>query len=215
MLLFKCGSMKKENIKQIIIFCLLIITIIIIILINIYQNKKLDVNRKKVVIFNKYSYNYILNEGKNIFFNTYNLMNNNILQYEEKSNQKVIYKINNQNYYKIINYDLINNLLTKKAQNELMNDQNIILDNNEYYIEIKNIKNSYNYVGSFFEITSYNDKFINFKTTNYFCDNYEYIGRLEVEPQCDFKINNTNFTITLENNLIKLTSYNEIKNSFQ
>ncbi len=207
--------MKKENIKQIIIFCLLIITIIIIILINIYQNKKLDVNRKKVVIFNKYSYNYILNEGKNIFFNTYNLMNNNILQYEEKSNQKVIYKINNQNYYKIINYDLINNLLTKKAQNELMNDQNIILDNNEYYIEIKNIKNSYNYVGSFFEITSYNDKFINFKTTNYFCDNYEYIGRLEVEPQCDFKINNTNFTITLENNLIKLTSYNEIKNSFQ
>ncbi len=207
--------MKKENIKQIIIFCLLIIIIIIIILINIYQNKKLDVDRKNIIIFNKYSYNYILNEGKNIFFNTYNLINKSILQYEEISNQKVIYKINNQNFYKIINDDLINNLFTKKAQNELMNDLNIILDNNEYYIKIKNIKNNYNYVGSFFEITSYDDKFVNFKTTNYFCDNYEYIGRLDEEPQCDFKTNNTNFSITLDNNLIKLTSYDEIKNSFQ
>ena len=95
--------MKKENIKQIIIFCLLIIIIIIIILINIYQNKKLDVDRKNIIIFNKYSYNYILNEGKNIFFNTYNLINKSILQYEEISNQKVIYKINNENFYKIIN----------------------------------------------------------------------------------------------------------------
>ena len=207
--------MKKENIKQIIIFCLLIIIIIIIILINIYQNKKLDVDRKNIIIFNKYSYNYILNEGKNIFFNTYNLINKSILQYEEISNQKVIYKINNQNFYKIINDDLINNLFNKKAQNELMNDLNIILDNNEYYIKIKNIKNNYNYVGSFFEITSYDDKFVNFKTTNYFCDNYEYIGRLDEEPQCDFKTNNTNFSITLDNNLIKLTSYDEIKNSFQ
>jgi len=51
-----------------------------------------------------------------------------------------------------------------------------------------------------------------FKSINYYCENYEYIGLLDDIPNCKYTSDETKFTLILENNNKKISKIEEIKN---
>ena len=60
--------MKKEDIKTLIIFIISIVVIIALFIYNNSNNKNTPTDRKVNYIFNTFSYDNVLKEGKNLFF---------------------------------------------------------------------------------------------------------------------------------------------------
>ena len=196
--------MNSSDKKNLVIFILLIVAIVSILIFNVYKNRKFEVDRKVEYIFDKFTYDSVFNEGKEMFFQTIKILNNkNGLEYER----------NNYNHYKrITNFSLVTNVLKTSEINKFMDIKKIIKYENNYYIE--NYKEEYNkdYIGSILDIESYNDKYVYFKSVNYYCENSNYIGALENTPNCNYVTSNTKFTIILENNNLRVNDLEEIIN---
>ena len=208
--------MKKNDIKTLVIFILLIILIVITIIFSYYRNKPINnVDRKVEYIFNNLTYDNVLNMSKNIFNNALKLVKNDY-EYEIDNNQVVIYSINNyNNYKKILNYSLISNTLKSNIINNFLNKKKIINYKGEYYIE--SYDNNYNrdYVGSILSINNYGDNFVTIKSINYYCPNSNFIGVLNIEPNCEYTKTNTKFTLSLEKNMLKVNNLEEIEKILQ
>lgn len=207
--------MNSNDKKNLIIFILLIIAIIGISIFNVYKNRDLKVDRKVIYIFNRFTYDTVLNEGNNLFFQTIELLNKkNSLEYERNRDESYkYYSINNyNNYRRITNFMLVTDTLKKSEINEFMKLKKIIKYENSYYIETYKEEYNKTYVGSILDIESYDNNFVYFNSTNYYCNNSEYIGSLEKTPNCDYTSSNTKFTLTLENNNLRVNSLEEIKN---
>jgi len=207
--------MNSNDRKNLIIFILLVIAIIGISIFNVYKNRDLKVDRKVEYIFNRFTYDTVLNEGNNLFFQTIELLNKkNSLEYERNRNESYkYYSINNyNNYRRITNFMLVTDTLKKSEVNEFMKLKKIIKYENSYYIETYKEEYNKTYVGSILDIESYDNNFVYFNSTNYYCNNSEYIGSLEKAPNCDYTSSNTKFTLTLENNNLRVNSLEEIKN---
>ena len=51
-----------------------------------------------------------------------------------------------------------------------------------------------------------------FNSLNYYCSNYKYIGELNSLPECNYSTTKTTFKLTLEDNILLITSYEDLKN---
>ena len=204
--------MKRNDIKYVVIFILLIILIVSTIIFSYYKNKPLNnVDRKVEYIFNNITYDDALNMSKEVFNNALKLIKNDY-EYEENNNEIVLYSINNYNEYrKILNYSLISNTLKNNIINNFFINKKIINYRNEYYIE--SYENNYNkdYVGSILNINNYGDKFVTIKSINYYCEDSNFIGVLNVEPECKYTKKESKFTLSLENSLLKVNNLEEIE----
>ena len=201
--------------KSLIIFILLVVAIISIFIFNVYKNKKLEVDRKIEYIFDNFTYDSVFNEGVDLFFQTIELLNQkNILKYERNRDESYkYYAINNYNHYRrITNFMLVTDTLKISEVEKFMKYKKIINYENSYYIETYNEEYNKDYIGSILDIESYDDKYVYFNSTNYYCDNGEYIGYLESEPNCNNTSINSKFTLTLENNNLRVNNLEEIIN---
>ena len=208
--------MKKNDIKYIIIFILLIVLIVGTIIFSYLKNKPLnDVDRKIEYIFNNLTYDDVLNMSKKTFNNALKLIKNDF-DYEVDGDELVLYSINDyNNYKKILNYSLINSTLKSNIINNYLYNKKIIQYKNEYYIE--SYENSYNknYVGSILSINNHGYKFVTIKSINYYCENSNFIGAINTEPECEYTKTDTKFTLSLENNLLKVNNLEEIERILQ
>lgn len=203
--------MKRNDIKYIVIFILLIILIVGTIIFSYCKNKPLkDVDRKIEYIFNNLTYDNVLNMSKNVFNNALKLVKNDF-EYEINDDEIELYSINDITYKKILNYSLINSTLKNNIINNFLNNKKIINYKNEYYIEL--YENNYNrdYVGSILSINNHGDKFVTIKSTNYYCKDSKFVGILNEEPDCEYIKTDTKFTLSLENNLLKVNNLDEIE----
>lgn len=207
--------MNSSDRKNLIIFILLIVAIMSIFIFNIYKNRKLEVDRKVEYIFDRFAYSTVFNEGNDLFFQAVELLNKkNGLEYERNRDESYkYYAINNYNHYRrITNFMLVTDTLKISEVNKFMELKKIIKHENSYYIETYKEEYNKNYIGSILDIESYDDNYIYFNSTNYYCDNSEYIGPLESAPNCNYTSSNTKFTLTLENNNLRVNSLEEIIN---
>ena len=204
--------MKKNDIKYIIIFILLIVLIVSTIIFSYCKSKPLNnIDRKVEYIFNNKTYDDVLNMSKNTFNNALKLVKNEY-EYEINNNEIVIYSINNyNNYKKILNYSLISSTLKNNIIDSFLNNKKIISYKGEYFIE--SYENNYNrdYVGSILSINNYGDGFVTIKSINYYCEDSKFIGVLNEEPKCEYTKKESKFTLSLENGLLKVNNLEEIE----
>lgn len=209
----------KDDKRNTCIFIFLIVIILSLFLFNLNssKNKKNEnIDRKVEYIFNKYTYDTVYNRGKDLFLNAIKLVKSDFIYEKSKSGFENIYALRNFNKYKkIMDYQLISNTLTNSEIEKYMDSRKIIIDNNYYYIENYDITINIKYIGSIIEIDSYDDKYIYFKSENYYCDNYNYEGILDSVPSCDYVSNNSNFTLVLENNYFRIYDLKEIEKILQ
>ena len=180
--------MKKNDIKYIVIFILLIVLIVGTIIFSYYKNRPLNnVDRKIEYIFNNLTYDDVFNMSENTFNNNYN------------------------NYKKILNYSLISNTLKNNLIDSFLNSKKIINYKGEYFIET--YSNNYNndYVGSVLSINNHGDNFVTINSTNYYCKDSKFIGVINTEPKCDYTKTESKFTLSLEGNLLKVNNLEEIE----
>ncbi len=205
--------MKKEDIKTLIVFIILIIAIISVWGINSYKNRKLENVDRKIEYIMGYSYDTIYNKGSNLFLQTISLLNDkDVFEYAKNNDGSIKrYAIENINdYIKINNFSIAINTFSDSSLKEYMNKKEIIYFEDNYYI--KNYKNeSNNYIGSIIDIDTYDASKITFKSINYYCDNTKYIGLLEDIPKCNYTFNETKFSIVLENNIFKIENIKDFE----
>lgn len=198
--------MEKNDKITLVVFIFLVIAIIFMIGFNVYKNKKLENVDRKVEYIMGYSYNTVLNKGEELFFQTISLLNDkDVFEYEKTQNNSIkTYAINDiTNYIKIKNFSLATNTFSNKSLKEYMDYKKIIIYDDHYYIENFNEKTS-NYIGSSIDIESYNNNKVYFKSTNYYCDNTEFIGNIVDLPNCDYEKEETMFSVIVENNLLRI-----------
>ena len=205
--------MEKSDKKNIIVFIILIIMIIFLIIYNIMTNKKnINIDRKVNYIFEKYTYDNVYSKGKNLFLNAIKLVKNDFLYEKNESNHDVLYAINNYNQYKrIMDYQLIINTLSINEYKKYLDEKRIINKDDNYYIG--NYNNDYNkkYIGSIIDIRDYDEFYVYFDSLNYYCDNYDYIGILNEEPNCKYTTTNTSFTIIFEQKALRINDLKDIE----
>ena len=204
--------MKKNDIKYIVIFILLIILIVGTIIFSQFKNKPLNnIDRKIEYIFNNLTYDDVLNMSENTFNNALKLVKNDF-EYEIDNDEFILYSINDyNNYKKILNYSLISSTLKNNLIESFLKNKKIINYKDEYFIE--SYDNNYNrdYVGSILSINNHGDKFVTIKSTNYYCKNNKFIGILNEEPDCRYTKTESKFTLSLENHLLKVNNLEEIE----
>jgi hypothetical protein len=204
--------MKREDIKNIIIFIGLIIAIVTLIIFNISKNNRIkNVDRKVNLVFGKFTYSSVFRRCEELFKNA-----NKIVRYDynyelDDRDDFKYYSVNNCNHCKrILNSNIIESTLSSSEVNKYIKDNNIAKEKDFYYIEKTNTIDS-NYIGSIIDIESYDKKYVYLNSTNYYCDNYEYIGLLKEKPKCDYQTKESKITIVLEKNNIRINNLEEIK----
>ena len=89
--------------------------------------------------------------------------------------------------------------------------KNIVYFENNYFI--KEIKiNDNNYVGSIIDIDSYENNIVYFKTMNYYCDDYNYLGIIDDNPQCEYEMKESKFSIIYEKGTFKINNLKDFIN---
>ena len=203
--------MNKDDKKNIVVFSLLIIGILIVLGINIYRNRKHDVDRKIEYIYG-YNINAVVNKGEALFKSAMNLLlKDDIFEYHRNLDNSIAhFAINGKsNYLRINNFSLVNNTFSKNNIQSFIDYKNIISYKNDYYIQDTKIKNN-NYVGSIIEFDSYDYENVLFSSTNYYCDNSSYEGILIQVPKCDYETKKTTFKVALENDLFRISDIYDI-----
>ena len=195
--------MSKENKKYVVIFVLLIVLILLLFIFNIVKNSKKDNVDRKVIYINGINYNEIYDKSEDVFFGMMSLIIGDGLTFEKNDkNKDIIYSINNKEYKKINNFS---NVLTKLTNNEIekyIEYKKILNKDNSYYI-LKGNKINTNYIGSKIKIDSYTNEHIIFTSSNYYCDNYKYIGSIDKEVDCNYQKKESTFKLVFkENNLV-------------
>ena len=101
--------MKKDEIKTLIIFIILVASIILVVGVNYQKNKKLnDVDRKIEFIFG-YTYDSVLVKGEELFLETISLFNDKtVFEFEKNLDESIKkYAINDvTDYKKITNFSV-------------------------------------------------------------------------------------------------------------
>lgn len=211
--------MNNNDKKTLIVFAILVILIVGIFVFNNFKDKKIDnIDRKVTYIFNNLTYDGVYNASSKLFLQAIDLLNKrNVFEYEKDNSGNIkYYAINNHNQYrKIQNFVIVSNTFAKEEVIKYMDYKKIIKYENSYYIETYTEELNQNYVGSILDIDTYNDKYVYFKSINYYCENSNYLGLLDEEPNCSYTSNKTNFTIVLENNNLRINDLEEIKNIMQ
>lgn len=211
--------MKNKDKLNIGIFILLIVLILGVAIYNGVKNKRLEnIDRKVEYIFDTMTYDMVFNKGTELFTQGIKLLiSDNELVYEKnKANEVIFFSINNYHEYKKVeNFSLIFDTFTKEEVTKYMELKKIIYHKNNYYIENYKNQNNTNYIGSIIDIDNYDDKYVYFKSANFYCDNYEYKGVLENIPNCNYTSNEKKFTLIHENNSLKLSNLEELINIIQ
>lgn len=206
--------MKKDDKITLITFFCIICLILIIIGYNLYKDKNQEnVDRKLEYIFNTLTYDDVYNKGSELLNQAIMLLKDNkAFTYETNNSGKINYYAigNYKEYKKITNFWLVTNTFSKEEITNFMNYKKIIKHENNYYIE-KYLTNDIHYVGSIIDIEKYNDSYVYFTSTNYYCDNYDYLGVLNDKPNCNYREEESKFSIVLENNYLRINDLEEIK----
>lgn len=205
--------MKNKDRVTLIIFITLIILIFAVFLMNLYKNRKLEnVDRKVDYIFETFTYDTIYKAGTELFFQTIELLNKDIFEYEKNANGSIkFFSINNYNSYrKINNFTIVSNTLTNSEIEKFMTLKKIINYENNYYREIYTEEINSTYIGSSIELDYYDENYAYFKSVNYYCNDYNYIGNIEEEPDCLYSTRESTFKIERENNNLRISSLEEI-----
>lgn len=204
--------MEKKDKLTLIVFIFLIVAIIFVVGVNSYKNRKLNDVDRKIEYIMGYSYDTVLNKGYSLFFQTVNLLNNSAFDYARNLDQSIRYYSINEinNYIKINNFSLAINNFSENGLKEFMEYKKIIYFENNYFMEDKKL-NTNNYIGSIIDIEKYDESSVLFKSVNYFCDNFNYLGILYEEPNCNYLKEESTFTVVFENNMFKINSINDFK----
>ena len=198
--------MEKKDKITLVVFIFLIIAIIFVVGISSYKTRKLVNVDRKIEYIMGYSYDSVLNKGSSLFLQTIELLNNKeVFDYAQNFDESIkYYSINDVNkYVKIINFSLAINTLSSSALEEYMNYKKIIYFENNYFMEDAKMEKN-NYIGSIIDIDRYDNNYVYFKNTNYYCNNSEYLGIMYEEPNCEFTKNDSMFVMKLENNMFKI-----------
>ncbi len=204
--------MKKDDKVTIMLFFIVILLIILLIIYHDYENRSIPIDRKVDYIFDKFPSENVLNVSKDLFLKAIEIYNTDNLSYEGDDESFTYYSYGNYDKYKkIIHPEEIDSIYTKEETNKYKMDKHIYSFNGGLFIEDNG--NSYNkrYVGSIIALSHWDEKYAYFDISNYYCDNYNYMGILNKEPDCNYQIINSTFKATLENDNLVLSSYNDIK----
>ena len=206
--------MEKKDKLTIATFIFLIISILLIVGINFYKNRPLKNIDRKIEYIMGYNSNIILDKGENLFKQTIELLTNkDVFEYAKGNDNEIKYysinKINN--YQKIKNFSIVKNILSESAIVDYMNSKNIINFENSYYIVLKD-EEKINYIGSIINIDSYTNNTVTFKSINYYCDNYKYIGLIDEMPNCNYETKETKFNLIYKDNTFRIANIEEFKN---
>jgi len=205
--------MEKKDKITLIVFIFLIIAIIFVVGVNSYKTRKLVNVDRKIEYIMGYSYDSILNKGNSLFLQTIELLNNkDVFEYAKNLDQSIRhYSINDvNNYIKITNFSLAINTFTEDTLKEYMNYKKIIYFENNYFMEDTKVEKN-NYIGSIIDIDRYDNNYVYFKNTNYYCDNKEYLGIIYEEPNCEFTKDDSMFVMKLENNMFKINNLKDFE----
>jgi len=209
--------MKNKDKLTLIVFIILIILIMGIFIYYLNSNKTNgNIDRKVNYLFDNITYDMAYINGKDLFNKGIKLLTNkDVFIYEKDYNGRNAYfSVDNcMHCKKIQNPMAFTNILTKDEIEIYMKNNNIFKYENLYYTDFE-FDYSYNkkYIGSMLDIVSYDKEYVYFNSKNYYCDNSNYIGLLDKEPDCKYNIKETKFTIKYENNGLRLNDLNEIKN---
>ncbi len=199
--------MKKEDIKYLVIFIILIVLILSVFIYDCYKNRMIEVDRKVDYIFNYYSYPEALNNSQDLFFKAIDILDINNLVLEKDK----IYSIKNYNkYQKILNFNEVTNVLSHEEVQKYMDLKKIIYFEDNYYIESYKEEYNQDYIGSMIDLINYDNDNIYLTATNYYCHNYDYIGLLNNKPDCDYTSNVITFTVGMENNNLRINDISNI-----
>lgn len=204
--------MEKKDKLTILVFIVLIIAIISVLFINFIKNQKIQNVDRKVEYIMGYSYDTILNRGEKLFVDTISLLTKkDIFDYnKDLRNNNVQYNINGKDYLKINNFNIAHSNFSNNTINDYMKLRKIIYFENNYYIENFKIDIN-NYIGSMISIDNYKNNIIYFNSINYYCEESEFVGLLDKEPNCNYQKEETNFSVSIENGIFKINNVNDFK----
>lgn len=203
--------MNKEDFKNKIVFIVLIALITFFVSFNIIKNVKKQNIDRKIIYINNMTYDTVLENGKNLFFNMVDILKNDGLTYEKNnSNKDKIYNIDGVDYKRITNISAAFNKIDNTEIDKFMKYMGIINNNNNYYIN--HIKIQTNYVGSTLNIEKYDDENVIFKSINYYCDNYKYIGNIKNDIDCNYTKKESTFKTKFINDNLVITNLEDILN---
>jgi len=210
--------MKKSDAISLTTFMVLLVLICSVIIFNIYKNCSNEfVDRRIEYVFDDLTYNNVYEKSSKLFVDSISLLNNEDVYFYEKDNDNIkYYAINGDvNYKKILNFDKVTNTFKVSEVAKYMNLKKIISSNNDYYLKDFIKEKNADYIGSIVTFDSYDSNYAYFKSLNYYCEGYEYVGILENAPSNKCRVSNTNFTIIYENKKLRINDLEEIRKIFQ
>ncbi len=204
--------MKKEDIRYLIMFIILILLIGLFWLYNDYRERDINVNRKINYIYHNYTYDTALKESKRLFQNSLAILNINNYEYKMTNENKYeLYNINGQDdYKKILSFDLIFHTFTEDDVDKFMENFGIVEEEKEFYIQETSMKTNKDYVGSIIDVFNYDKDYLYLKSDNYYCENGQFSGLLSEKPTCDYIYTSTTFKLKEENGNLRIADYEEI-----
>ena len=148
--------MKIIKNKKVVI-TLLVLLVVLVMLIFITDKIEKD-NNKKIELATS-----IYEEIHNLYY-----YGGNIEYANDLNNNRLVTKINDENYYEISNFDVIKNLISKNMLSKTFEALKIISNNNKYYI--KDIgRGTSNYYGTILKIKKIRKNKIEYKAMTKMC----------------------------------------------
>jgi hypothetical protein len=198
---------------------LLLVGVLLLVSLYIYKdynsykdNLNKDTRTKVEYIFGTMNEDEVLNKGKNIFLDTIKVISYDYFETEkDNSDNYNIYNINNENgYLRVLNYSKVNELFNTVDIDKYNTLVGYINYENKDYIKVFSKELNNNYVGSIITLEDYDNDIVTYKSINYYCNNYKFIGILDNIPECDITNTSENiFTLRKYNNTLKVNDIEE------
>ena len=178
----------------------MLLLVLLIVLVTILITNKIEKENNKKI-----------EQGSSIYEEIHNLYyyGGNIEYVNDFNNNRLVTKINDENYYEISNFDVIKNLISKNMLSKTFEALKIISNNNKYYI--KDIgKGISNYYGTKLKIKKISKNKMEYKAISKLCEKDKIVtygegctsdGYYEIEKP---------FTIVKEDNKWKVLEYTSI-----
>lgn len=203
--------MNREDVKNIVLFVILIILIVFLLTFNYAKSIKKGNLDRKIIYINNMTYDSVLDKGTNTFFSMMDILLNDNFTYEKNSSNKdKIYNIKGTDYKRITNMNTVLNKLDSNELDKFMKYKGIIQKDNDYYINSNKINT--NYIGSSINIDSFDNTYVIFKSINYYCDNYKYIGNIKNDIDCNYTKKESTFKTKFINDNLVINNFEDIIN---
>ena len=175
--------MEKVNKNLWIVIGIVIIVAFITLLFVLKKEKKAEVNNENTINTTQY-----LKYGEALYTKLIGIYFKDDLTFQQENNKNKVYKIDNQDYNKLIEKEYIERAFTEQGLVLYRNLSGMVIKDDEYYLPVTEIKHNELLNDREFNIVSSKENEASFEITSSFCTDENCIST--TNKKVDFKIKN-------------------------